>query len=153
MSEFDPSQGSHPFLRLARFPERRANSPEIRAFSAFGFVSGRRPRLTSGGNCRKSPAASGNIPVLRRLSAETGSITTAAQPGHPQQDGSPGPMAWNWESVAWTAARGPQSISDTDKVSRICKPYGPVDAMAEAPQFLCYRAPCFSNSDDCELMD
>jgi len=79
MSEFDPSQGSQPVLRFSRLPKGRENCPEIRAFRAFGFVSGLLVRLTWGGNRRKSPASSGNIPVLRRLSAETGSITTAAR--------------------------------------------------------------------------
>jgi hypothetical protein len=82
---------SHPVLRSARLPERSKNRPEIRAFRAFDLVFGLRVCRSRGGNRRKSPALSANIPVLRRLSAETGSITTAA--------------------------RGRQSISRTDKVS------------------------------------
>src|SRR5258708_2008376 len=71
MWEFDPSQVSQPLVRSATLSKKRENGPEIRAFRAFDFVS-RLPLCRSGGgNCRKSPALSANIPVLRRLSAET----------------------------------------------------------------------------------
>lgn len=79
MSGFDSSQGSQPFRHSAGLPKRRSNGPEFRAFPAFAFVSGPPVCRSQGGNRRKSPAPSANIPVLRRLSAETGSITTAAR--------------------------------------------------------------------------
>ena len=56
---------SQPFGRSAKLPKRRENGPEIPTFRAAGFVSW-------GANCRKSPATSANIPVLQRLSAESG---------------------------------------------------------------------------------
>jgi len=48
-------------------------------FRAFDFVSGLPVRRSSDGIRRKSPVLSPGIPVLRRLSAETGAITTAAR--------------------------------------------------------------------------
>jgi hypothetical protein len=78
-SRFESSRPSHPFLRSARLPKRRENGPEIRAFRAFAFVSGPPVCRGEGGNGRKSPAFSANIPVLERLLAETGLITTAAR--------------------------------------------------------------------------
>ena len=94
MCKFESSQVSHAFLRLARIPERRENGPEIRAFRAFAFVSGVPVCRGGGGNRRKSPAFSANIPVLESLWAETGLITTAARPWqliwpdlHSQPDG------------------------------------------------------------------
>jgi hypothetical protein len=41
------------------------------AFRAFDFVSRLPIRRSGGANCRKSPAVSADIPILRRLSAET----------------------------------------------------------------------------------
>jgi hypothetical protein len=88
---FDPSRPSQPFLLSARLPKKSENGPEIPPFRAFDFVSGLPLCGTSAGNRQKSPAFYADIPVLRRLSAETGLITTVA--------------------------RGRQSISCTDKVS------------------------------------
>ena len=68
-----------PILRSARLPKRRENGREIRAFRALAFVSGPPVCRGEGGNVRKSPAFSANIPVLERLLAETGLITTAAE--------------------------------------------------------------------------
>jgi len=79
---FDPSRPSQPVLRLAGLPKRRENGPQIPAFRAFAFVSGLPLCRGRGGNRRKSPAFSANIPVLGRLSAETGSIRTAARGRH-----------------------------------------------------------------------
>jgi hypothetical protein len=71
MWKFDSLGASHPFPRSARFPKTRQSGPEIPAFRAFGFVSRCSVRRIWAGNRRKSPALSANIPVLRRLSAET----------------------------------------------------------------------------------
>jgi len=79
---------------LATVCNLRLTGPEIPAFRVFDFVSRLPISQSWERNCRKSPALSAEIPVLRRLSAETGSITTAAR---------------------WT-----QSISATDKVLSIC---------------------------------
>jgi hypothetical protein len=83
MCRFESSEVSQPFLCSAGLPKRRENGPEIRAFRARAFVS--RPPICQGegGNGRKSPAFSANIPVLERLLAETGLITTAARPWLP----------------------------------------------------------------------
>jgi hypothetical protein len=64
MREFDPFHSSHAFLRSASLPRRRENGPEIPAFCAFVLVSGVPVCRTRGGNRRKSPAVSANIPVL-----------------------------------------------------------------------------------------
>jgi len=70
---------SHAVLQLATVYNLRRTGPEIRAFRAFDLVS-RLPLSESlGRNGGKSPAYSGKIPILRRLLAETGSITTAAR--------------------------------------------------------------------------
>ena len=53
----------------------------MRAFRACDFVSGLSIHRSWGANGRKSPAMSADIPVLRRLSAETGLITTGARIG------------------------------------------------------------------------
>jgi hypothetical protein len=81
---------SQPFPHLARPTKRRENGPEIRALCVFGFVSGLPARRCSGSNCRKSPATTPNIPVLQRLSAETGAIATTARPWHSFSAQSPG---------------------------------------------------------------
>jgi hypothetical protein len=60
-------------------PRNARMGPKSGPFFAFGFVSRLPLRPTWGGNRRKSPALSANIPVLRRLSPETGSIKTAAR--------------------------------------------------------------------------
>lgn len=70
---------SQTFQRSARLPKRLGNGPEIAAFRIFRFVSGHSVGQTQGENGEKSPALSGNIPVLGRLSAEKGSIGTAAR--------------------------------------------------------------------------
>ena len=44
----------------------------MRAFRELEFVSGLPNRQSQGANRRKSPATPANIPVLQRLSAETG---------------------------------------------------------------------------------
>jgi hypothetical protein len=64
-----PSQG---FGRPAKLPRKSENGPEIPAFRPFDFVSGLPNRLSRGANRRKSPATPLNIPVLQKLSAETG---------------------------------------------------------------------------------
>jgi hypothetical protein len=73
---------SQPFPRSARLPKTRENRPEIRAFRAFGCVSGLPVRPTCGGNRRKSPATSQIFPfcgdyrrrlVRSRLPPEAGS--------------------------------------------------------------------------------
>src|SRR6266581_5085894 len=70
---------SHLFKRSAGFPKRREKGPGFRAFRVFDFVSRPPIRRSQGGNRRKSPTLSANIPVLQRLSAETVLITTAAR--------------------------------------------------------------------------
>jgi len=78
--EFDTCLPSHAFQRSANLPKRPQNGPEIPAFRALPSVS-RLPLYWSGvANLGKSPTVSANIPVLRRLSAETGSIRTATRP-------------------------------------------------------------------------
>ena len=79
MREFDPSVSSHAFRPSALLPKNGEIGPSIPAFRAFGFVSGLPIRRSRGGNRRKSPPLSANIPVLGRLSTETGLITTAAR--------------------------------------------------------------------------
>jgi hypothetical protein len=73
MREFDPFYSSQPVLPLAALCNLRLTGPEIRAFRAFDFVSRFPISQSREPNCRKSPALSAEIPVLRRLSAETGS--------------------------------------------------------------------------------
>jgi hypothetical protein len=58
--------------RSAGLPKIYAIGPEIPAFRVFDFVSGLRILQPWGANCRMSPVTSANVPVLRRLSAETG---------------------------------------------------------------------------------
>src|SRR5882757_35548 len=105
MRGFDPSRPSHAVLRSASLPRRRENGPEIPAFRAFVLVSGLPVCRTRGGNRRKSPAVSSNIPVLGRLSAETGWIRTAARSWHSAHTSSLGPTARNWELAVRIAAR------------------------------------------------
>jgi hypothetical protein len=81
---FDPSRPSHAVLRFATVHNLRLTGPEIRAFRAFNLVSRLRLSQSPGRNGGKSLAYSGKIPVLRRLLAETGSITTAARGGQSQ---------------------------------------------------------------------
>ena len=79
ISKFESSQVSQPVLRLAIVCNLRLTGPEIPAFRGFDFVSRlpvSQPRERDG---RKSPALSAKTPVLKRLLAETGSITTAAR--------------------------------------------------------------------------
>ena len=78
MSEFDPSQGSHPVLRPGEVYNLRLTCPEIPAFHAFDFALKLSVSRSRGRNSEKSPALSAEIPVLQRFSAETSSITTAA---------------------------------------------------------------------------
>ena len=79
MREFDPFHSSQAFRPSEILPRRRENGPEIPAFRAFDFVSRHLVLRYRGGNRRKSLVLSADIPVLRRLSAETGSIRTAAR--------------------------------------------------------------------------
>jgi hypothetical protein len=79
MCKFESSEVSQAFRRLARLAKKSENGPEIPAFRAFNLISGLVVRQSSGANRRKSPAVSADIPVLRRLWAETGLITTAAR--------------------------------------------------------------------------
>jgi hypothetical protein len=69
---FEYSHPSQSVRRSAGLPKICAIGPEIPAFRVFDFVSGLRILQSWGANCRKSPVTSANIPVLRRLSAETG---------------------------------------------------------------------------------
>src|SRR5258708_6012340 len=70
--KFESSQVSQPLQRSAKIPRKSENGPEIPAFRTFDFVS-RLPNLQSqSANRRKSPATPAKIPVLQRLSAETG---------------------------------------------------------------------------------
>jgi hypothetical protein len=80
MRRFESSRPSQAVPRSGRLPRRRGKGPEIPAFRVFDFVSSLGVRRSRGGNRRKSPAMAADIPVLQRLSAETGSITTAARP-------------------------------------------------------------------------
>jgi hypothetical protein len=81
MCEFDPSRPSHAFRPLVRPHKTRTKRPNFPAFHVFEFVSGSSVCRTRGRNRGKSPAVSANIPVLRRLSAETGLIATVARLG------------------------------------------------------------------------
>lgn len=105
MWEFDPFQGSQPVLRLACVCNLRLKGPEIRAFRAFDLVYRLPHSQSPGRNSGKSPAHSREIPVLWRLSAETGSITTAARPWHSAFAKSPLPSAQIWETLVETATR------------------------------------------------
>jgi hypothetical protein len=69
---FESSRPSQAFRQLARHPGKREIGPEIPAFR--GLVSVSRLPIPQfwGATCRKSPATSANIPVLRRFWAETG---------------------------------------------------------------------------------
>jgi hypothetical protein len=78
--KFESSEVSQPFLRQAIVCNLRLTGPEIPAFRAFDFVSKLPISQSQGQNGGKSPALTAEIPVLQRLSAETGSITTAARP-------------------------------------------------------------------------
>ena len=79
MSWFESSKVSQAIVRFPKLPIRPVNRPEIRAFCVSDSVSVLLLQRSQGGNRRKSPALSRNIPVLRRLSAETGLMTTAAR--------------------------------------------------------------------------
>jgi hypothetical protein len=68
---FESSRPSQAFQRSATIPKKREKGPKITAFRAFGFVSKLPIPRFWGANCRKSPATSANIPVLRRLRPET----------------------------------------------------------------------------------
>jgi hypothetical protein len=73
-----PSQPSSPVSGDSFQPA--PHSPEISAFRAFDFVSRLPIPQSRARSSRKSPALTAEIPVLKRLSAETGWITTAARP-------------------------------------------------------------------------
>jgi hypothetical protein len=77
---FESSRPSHALRGSNWLPEKRENRPEIRAFRVSDYVSVFLVQRSHGGNRRKSPALSGNIPVLRRLSAKTGLMRAAAVP-------------------------------------------------------------------------
>ena len=68
---------SHAFVRFPWLPKRRQDRPNT-GFSRVSFRLCTPVSAISRRNRRKSPALYGNIPVLRRLSAETGLITTSA---------------------------------------------------------------------------
>jgi hypothetical protein len=72
MRRFESSRPSQAVVRSAWLPKRLENRPEIRAFRVFDSVSVPSVQRSQDGNRRKSPALCGNIPVLQRLSAETG---------------------------------------------------------------------------------
>jgi hypothetical protein len=90
MSEFDPFLVSQPVLQLAAAYNLRLTGPEIRAFRAFILVSWLPISQSQGRNGGKSPVLSRKTPVLQRLLAETGSITTAARPWHSVSAQAPG---------------------------------------------------------------
>jgi hypothetical protein len=72
MCKFESSQVSQPFPRSARRPRKCKIRPEMPAFGAFDLVSKLPNWQSDSSNWRKSPATPANIPVLQRLSAETG---------------------------------------------------------------------------------
>jgi hypothetical protein len=72
ISRFDSCRPSQPFRPSAGLPRKSENGPEMPAFRALDFVSRLSNRQSQGVNRRKSPATPANIPVLQRLSAETG---------------------------------------------------------------------------------
>jgi hypothetical protein len=100
---------SHPFLSQAIVRNLRLTGPEIPAFRAFNLVSRLPVSDPSVRNDGKSLALPRKIPVLRRLLAETGSITTAAWPWHSVSVRSPVSTTRNREIFAGTAARGYRS--------------------------------------------
>jgi hypothetical protein len=81
MRRFESSRPSQAFRRFPRLLKISENRPEIRAFRVFDSVSLLSVQRSLSGNRLKSPALSRNIPVLQRLSAETGLITTAGRCG------------------------------------------------------------------------
>jgi hypothetical protein len=81
MRRFESSRPSQAVRRFPRLPKRSENRPEIRTFRVFDSVSLLSVQRSLSGNRLKSPALSRNIPVLQRLSAETGLITTAGRCG------------------------------------------------------------------------
>jgi hypothetical protein len=89
MCEFDPSQGSHPVTQFVADYNLRATGPEFRAFRALALVSKLPVSVTRSRNRGKSPTYTSKTPVLRRLLAETGSITTAARSWHSVSTDSP----------------------------------------------------------------
>jgi hypothetical protein len=72
MCEFESSQISQAVRRLGGLPRKSEKRPQMPAFRAFDFVSGLPNRQWEGANRGKSLATPANIPVLRRLLAETG---------------------------------------------------------------------------------
>jgi hypothetical protein len=68
----ESSRPSQEFRRSVRRLQDREIRPEMPAFRVFDFVSGLPNRQSEGVNRQKSPATPANIPVLQRLSAETG---------------------------------------------------------------------------------
>src|SRR5207244_8010649 len=57
--------------RSAKPPKKLEIGPEMPALCAFDLVSRLPIRQSRGAYCRKSPAATANIPVFRRLPVET----------------------------------------------------------------------------------
>jgi hypothetical protein len=72
MRRFESSRPSQAVRRSAKLPGKGENGPEMPGFRAFDFVSRLPNRQSQGANRRKSPATPANIPILQRLSAETG---------------------------------------------------------------------------------
>jgi hypothetical protein len=70
MRRFESSYPSQAFQRRARPAKKCQIRPKIGAFYALGVVSRLPIRRSSGASCRKSPATSANLPVLRRLQPE-----------------------------------------------------------------------------------
>jgi hypothetical protein len=81
ISRFESSRRSQPFLQLATVYNLCLTGPEIWAFRAFNLVSKLPVSQSPGRNGGKSPVLSRKTPVLHRLLAETGPITTAAHHG------------------------------------------------------------------------
>jgi hypothetical protein len=69
-----PCLVSQPIRRSACLPRKPENQPEMAAFRAFDFVSRLPNRESPGADRRKSPATRANVPVLQRLSVETGFV-------------------------------------------------------------------------------
>lgn len=71
MRRFESSRPSQAFSRFADAPTTREKRLEIARFCGFASVSVYRFSSSRARSCRKSPASSVDIPVLRRLAAET----------------------------------------------------------------------------------
>jgi hypothetical protein len=109
-----PSRPSQPLWHSARLAKKRENGPETRAFRVFYFVSGLPNRQSQGANRRKSPAKPANIPVLQRLSAETGFDQDCRPHVAVKLLQSPvwGRPYWEWFIVYWRPSYAEVGCSD-----------------------------------------